>query len=265
MKKHSLYISLILIICFSSCSSEDVSVLNSDANYFPLKVGNSWAYENEIIENSETLQGIETLTVEEENQNRYNFTQTVTDLEGVFTGVLSSGILYKENSNQKIIYDGQFVLALDNESSNLSIPLEDIILYDANLSQGSVMSSGSGTFQQDINGFPIDFNFEINSIHRGFTTEKIVNGMSYEDVFISDIEISLSASVFLVISDFTILQEQRVTKITNYYAENVGLILSEVTTEAIFEDIPEQLNADIQDINFTSSQILVDYSLENNL
>lgn len=262
MKK--LPIVLILIALCISCSEEDDSFLETDINYFPLELDNSWTYKNQLNQSSGNSQGTETLTANDKNENRYNFSQTENELVGIFTSILASGDVYKQDGNQQIILDGQFNVDLEDELSGFEIPFQDIVLYDTNLSQGNTMSFSSGEFQQEINGFPVDFNFEINSIHKGFVMEESLNGESYEDVFISEIQVSLSAEVFIVFSDFTILQNQQITSITNYYAKDIGLIKSEVSTEIIFEDIPDQLNTEIPDVNFTSSQELETYSLNSN-
>lgn len=268
MKKLPIVLTLILISFCISCSDDNDSFSNSEINYFPLEVDNSWVYENQLNQDSGNTQGTETLSIETETENRYSFSQTNNELTGIFTSMLASGEIYKQNGDQKIILDGQYSLDLDldleNNPTNLKFPFEDIVLYDANLSQGNMMSFSSGEFQQEINGFPVDFNFEINSIHKGFVLEKVVNGLSYNDVFVSEIQVSLSANVFIVFSKFTILQKQEISRITNYYAKDIGLIKSEVSTEIIFEDIPDQLNTEIPDVNFTSSQELETYSLNSN-
>lgn len=263
MKKLSFILLLIFSGIFYSCSEEEDSLLNSDIDYFPLEVDNSWTYENQLNQESGNIKGSETLTVEAENENRFSFSQTENELAGIFTSILASGEVYKSNNNL-ITLDAELSIDLDNEFSNLEIPLDAIVLYDANLSQGSTMSFTSGEFQQDINGFPIDFIYEINSIHKGFILEEFVNGVSYEDVFVSEIQVSLSAHVFIVFSDFTILEKQDITSITNYYAKDIGLIKSEVSTEIIFEDIPEQLEIEIPDVNFTSSQKLTSHTFNPN-
>ena len=266
MKKLDFKIIIVFVsFCMISCSDEDETFLTSDTNYFPLEVGNSWTYTNELIQNSETLEGTETLSVLGRNQNRFRFTQSVADLVGFYTSILASGEVYKQNRNQQIIYDGEFSIELENNIGALEIPLEDVVLYDAGLSQGDIMSTSSGEFQQNINGFPVDFLFEINSIHNGFLAQYVINNITYDDVFVSEIQVLLSASVFLVITDVPVIQEQKVTTIKNYYAKGVGLISSEATTDVIFEDIPPQLNIEIPDVNFTSSQNLLDYTVASEL
>lgn len=264
MKKIKPILTLLIVFFCLSCSDENESLSNSEVNYFPLDVDNSWTYENELNQASGNTQGIETLSIELENQSRYSLNQSNDQLVGIFTTMLASGEVYKQNGDQKIVLDSQFSIELENELSSLEFPLKDVVLYDANLSQGNTMSFSSGEFQHEINGIPVDFMFEINSVHQGFVLEKVVNGVNYEDVFVSEIQISLSANVFLVFNNFSILQKQEVSSITNYYAKDIGLIKSEVSTEVIFEDIPEQLNANLPDINFTSSQKLESYTLNPN-
>lgn len=259
MKKFSFALTLICISFCLSCSEEEDPSLYSNVDYFPLEVGNSWVYENQLNQNSEQFQGSEIVSVDEKFQNKYGFTQTNDELVGIFSSMLSSGKVYKQNGNQKIVLEGTFSIDLESELFNLEIPLQDIVLYDQNLSQGDIMSLSSGVFQQDINDFPVDFTFEISSIHKGFSTSKTINDVSYEDVFTSEIQVSLSADVFLVFNNFTVLQKQKITSITNHYAKDIGLIKSEVFTKIIFEDIPEQLEMEIPDVDFNSSQNLETY------
>lgn len=265
MKKIFLYTALISVFIIVSCSEEDDSLVLSDTTYFPLEVGNSWTYENRAFQNDITSAGNETLSVDTRNGNEFNFSQNIDEIAGVFTSVLASGEVSKTSGNQSFVYNGEVSISLENDLPDLEIPLENLVLYDSGLSQGDVMSSSSGEFQQSINGFPVDFNYVITSTHNGFSAEEVINSISYEDVFISKTEVSLSASVFIVFNNFTILQEQPVTTITNYYAKDVGLIFSDVEIEIIFEDIPEQLEVEIPDIFFRSIQRIDDYVVNLNL
>jgi hypothetical protein len=83
-------------------------------------------------------------------------------------------------------------------------------------------------------------------------------------VFSSKISLNLSASVFIVFSDFTILQKQNASTITNYYAKDIGLIKSDVSTDITFENIPEQLNFEIPDVAIQSDQNLIESSIDLN-
>lgn len=264
MKKFTFAFTLIFISFCLSCSEEEDPSLYSDVDFFPLEVGNAWTYKNQFNQNSVNIQGTEIVSVNEKIQNKYGFTQTSDESVGVFSSMLSSGKVYKQNANQRIVLEGDYSIDLESELSNLEIPLQDIVLYDVNSSQGGIMSVSSGTFQQDINGFPVDFIFEISSVHKGFLTSKVINNVSYEDVFISEIQVSLSANVFIVFNTFTVLQKQKITSITNYYAKDIGLVKSEVNTKIIFEDIPEQLGIEIPDVDFNSSQEIETYLLSPN-
>lgn len=264
MKKNAALI-ITLVFALSSCTEDNESEFLSDADYFPLELENSWTYENQVVSDGVTNLGSETLAITKRADDRFNFTQNVNSQAGVFTSILASGEVYKQNGNQIIVYDGNLNLSIDSNLQNLEFPLEDIIFYDVASSSGDILSSNSGQFQENINGFPIDFSYEITSMHSGFSPSELVSNTTYENVFISELEVSLSATVFLVISDFTILQKQNILSIKNYYAKGVGLIKSEVNTEIIFEDIPEQLDVQISDVISRSTQSLESYELSTDL
>ncbi|EMY81414.1 hypothetical protein pgond44_06165 [Psychroflexus gondwanensis ACAM 44] len=267
MKKVSVYLGIIFLLFCYSCASEDEDILLSDSNYFPLALDNSWTYENTSRENSSTITGNETLSISEvntQNPQRFSFTQTVTNFSGVFTTILSSGEVYKQNGEQTIIFDGEYSVFLSDEFPGFTIPLLDVTLYDAALTQGDVLYTSLGEVEEDINGFPVSLEYEITLAHAGFMENMTVNGQTYSDVYSSKISLNLSASVFIVFSDFTILQEQNASTITNYYAKDIGLIKSDVSTDIIFEDIPEQLNFEIPDVSVQSNQNLIDSSINLN-
>jgi hypothetical protein len=267
MKKVSVYLGIILLLICYSCASEDENILLSDSNYFPLALDNSWTYENTSIENSNTITGRENLSVSgvnAENPQRFSFTKTVTNFSGVFTTILSSGEVFKQNGEQTVIFDGEYSVFLNDELPNFTIPLSEVTLYDAALIQGDVLYSSLGGIERNINGFPVSLEYEINFVHAGFTDNMTVNGQTYSDVYSSKINLSLSASVFIIFSDFTILQEQNASTIINYYAKDIGLIKSDVSTDITFEDIPEQLNFEIPDVSIRSNQKLIDSSIDLN-
>jgi hypothetical protein len=262
MKKHLFFPSLLVLLLIFACSEEEDVIVLSDTDYFPLTIDNTWNYNNSMAQNGTTLNGNEQLMVDSKTQqDEFEFSRNTNAVAGVFTQVLTSGKVNKQEENERINYNGELTLALGDGLSEVVFPLENVTLYDAGLSNGDVMSISSGTFEESINGFTVDFNFEVRSIHHGFSVNETVNGTLYDDVFISKTLVRLSASTFIVINDFTLLQEQEIIVIKNYYAKDVGLILSEVEAEIIFEDIPEQLNVEIPDVNFTSNQTLQNYTL----
>jgi hypothetical protein len=267
MKKVSVYLGLLFLLFCYSCASEDEDILLSDTNYFPLALDNSWTYENTSTGNSNTITGSENLSisgVNAQNPQRFSFTKTVTNFSGVFTTILSSGEVFKQNGEQTIIFDGEYSVFLNDELPSFTIPLSDVTLYDAALIQGDVLYSSLGEVERNINGFPVSLEYEINFAHDGFIDDMTVNGQSYSDVFSSKISLNLSASVFIVFSDFTILQKQNASTITNYYAKDIGLIKSDVSTDITFENIPEQLNFEIPDVAIQSDQNLIESSIDLN-
>ena len=134
MKKISVYLGIIFLLFCYSCASEDEDILLPDSNYFPLALDNSWTYENTSTENSNTITGSENLSISEvnaQNPQRFSFTQTVTDFSGVFTTILSSGQVFKQNGEQTIIFDGDCSVFLGNTVSNFKIPLSKATFYNS--------------------------------------------------------------------------------------------------------------------------------------
>lgn len=268
MKNRTCYAYLLTLLIIGSCANDDNGFTALKPNYFPLSVGNSWDYENTNQQDQISERGFETLIISDSNKQSpeaFTFEQNTNDLAGVFTSILSTGEVYKDMDNQQVFFNGEYNFQLEDDSPTITIPLEHVLIYDANLSQEDELYVTSGEIEQNIDDLPLTFNYEINTIHKGFLSDKTVNDVLYEDIYISEINLKLSAEVFIIFSDFTILQEQNVTTITNYYAKDVGLIKSEVQIEAIFEDIPEQLDLEISDIDIQSQQNLIDYSVELDL
>jgi hypothetical protein len=268
MKKVSVYLGIIFLLFCYSCANEDENILLSDSNYFPLALDNSWTYENTFTENSNPITGSENLSISEVNAQepqRFSFSKTVTDISGAFTNILSSGEVFKQNGDQTIIFDGQYSVFLSDELPNFKIPLSEVTLYNAASTQGDVLYNSLGEVEGDLNGFPVRLEYEINFSHAGFMENMTVNNQTYSDVYISKISLYLSVNVSIVFSDFTIIQEQNVSTITNYYAKDIGLIKSDVSTNIDFEDIPEQFNVEITDVSIQSNQNLIDFSIDLNL
>ena len=85
-----------------------------------------------------------------------------------------------------------------------------------------------------------------------------MQGETYQNVLITEIVANASVVADLGITTQNVLQDQNVVTILNYFAPDIGLIKSDVTTLVEFEDIP-LLN--LSDFSSTSSQELTSFSL----
>lgn len=256
-----LFLSTLII----ACADDDSSTVENNSNYFPLVVGNSWDYQNSIESDENTQTGSETLTISESlesNPERFSFEQSNVELPGTTTSVISAGEVYKEDG-QNIIFDSEYELDTGG-ILDLSLPIENVTIYNSNTNEGDEFYTENGEIEETVNGLPVTISYELISTNGGFMPSMNVEGETYEDIYISELTFDMSISVFFVFN-VTVLQDQNVTTVTNYFAKDVGLIKSTVDTELIFEDIPDQVGFQLQDISFYSTQNLIDYQVELDL
>ncbi|WP_127844699.1 hypothetical protein [Psychroflexus aestuariivivens] len=255
---------LLIVNSLISCADDDSNEIDN-TNYFPLVIGNSWDYQNSITVNGNTQNGGETLMISGSTgtePERFSFQQSNIELPGTTTSVISAGEIYKENG-QNIVLDSN--LEFNTDMIDLSLPIENVTVYNANTNEGDQFFTETGEIEQNVNGFPVTINYEIASINGGFVPSMNIEGETYNNIYISELEVNMSISVFLVFSEFTILADQNVTTVTNYFAKDIGLIKSMVSTELIFEDIPDQVGFELEDISSTSTQNIIDYQVELDL
>ncbi len=258
-----LKIVLVISIGFflTSCTEEELG-LDSSTNYVPLNENSTWEYNNELSQGSTVLSGNETLNLEIKNQNIYQFSQIETEgFTGISTSLLAGGEVFKRN--QSLILNAN--LDLDIGLDRIILPVTDFVLYNVRSSNNQILSTSTGVIEENINGFTAEFNYEILSIHKGFQEEKTVNGITFENILISELQLNLSAQVFIIFSNFTIIPRQNVMRITHYFAENVGLVFSEVHSELIFDDTPSQFSIQLEDVEFSSTQALSSFNITSNL
>ena len=124
----------------------------------------------------------------------------------------------------------------------IGIPLNDVVLFNAETAPNTVLSSIENEIKQEVKGIPIVVEYGIHSIQGGFLTNYAVDGQIFEDVISSQIVVTLIVTAEIeifpgIIIQIPILTEQDVMIVTNYYAANIGLIFSEVLIEYELEDL----------------------------
>lgn len=263
-------LSILLIFClfiFSSCSSDDDagSTETNNKNYFPLLVANNWDFENTLsAPNQDDVITTEKLSV---SGTVYNNGTEAYELEtdnpagsGPVTLALSQGILFSENS--RLLYTGVFGLGLEGFPET-NFDVENMVIYDASLPNEAEMYSLSGNIEQEVQGFPITINYTLSTIMGDLFGSFEVNGETYDDVINSQLKINIEVTANITDPfpvTVTVLKSQDAIVITNYFADEVGLIQSETDTNFIFETLP-LINLPLEDIEFDTLQILTDYSV----
>jgi hypothetical protein len=262
MKNTTYFVLLIFAIFFSACSDDDSTPTSGEVtNYFPLAIGNTWDYSNQFSATGQSdVSGNETISVSGTTQisgnEAYELDSSNPENSGLTTSIFTQGALYKNNSS--LIYNGNFGVGIP-DFSNLTFNLENVPVYNTQLAAGTEMFVGSETFQEQLEGgIPITINVTVIT-NMGSDFESItVDNTVYTDVISSEWIVELEVLAALGPVSIPILQEQQASKITNYFAKDVGLIKSESTTTLDFEVIPQ---VPLEDINSTSSQELTSHNV----
>lgn len=269
MKKLNLLFLAFSILLTASCSSDDS---NSDeneettSNYFPLTVSNSWTYNNEFVyEDGNTTNTQETLSIssliEEQGVSYYSLNSDASiEDQGFVTGLLANGQLTV--ADNQLIYNGELELDATNlgivDTENIVIPLINIIIFDADANVGDELSENEDSFTQsvDIQGVDVPFTFDytITSTQNSFYESYTAGEQIFEDVISSNITVNIEINASFFGVDIPVLEPQDAVQITNYYANNVGMIYSETAINYNFEEINIPTISSIPDYQFDITQ-----------
>ena len=244
----------------------DIAFELESVDYFPMTVDSYWTYNNqdsgqENTRDSLFISGAEII----EDISYYQF-NALEPVSGFMTSLLSQSSL---NSNDdELLLNGQFGAPPIEGFPEISIPLIDLIMYDLNESNGTLLSVISGDIEEVIEEIPIKINYEINTI-QGETYEDGYGNFTNSSVLSSMININLSIvaefEVLGIVLEVPILQPQDVIKTTNYFADGVGMIYSDTLVEYQLEDLSIlgiTLPIPVEDSS-SSSQILDTYFIVN--
>ena len=263
MKKNIL---LVLVVTFISCSSDDDSSGNDTVkeifNYFPLTENTYWIYDNEA-EQTTSQDSLYIAGIEETNGINYTILGARQPATAFMTTFLSQNKVRATDS--QFLLTGEIGTPIDG-FPEISIPLDDVILFDKNSNANELLSEYVGEIEQVINEIPVTIIYILKTVEG----ESFETYLAYSDVISSKIIVNLAITaefevvpgIFLPIP---ILQEQDVFTVTNYYANGIGLINSETLTEYQLQDLSEfgiELPFPSEDSR-TAIQVLSDYNIEN--
>ena len=193
-----------------SCSDDD----NNDAeetisNHFPLTVGNSWTYNNETTyQDGASSNSQETLTVESTSEEQgvtyYKLESDASINEkGFFTGILTAGSLIM--ADNQLIYNGELSVDLSDfglDLDNLSIPLNNIIVFDAEANSGENLTQINDVITRNVNlpqvgTVPFTIEYNLRTVQNEFLNSYTVNEEEFQDVLSAGIIVNLEISVSL--------------------------------------------------------------------
>lgn len=263
MKK--IIFTLALSMLLLSCSSDDDSVTttNNDANYYPLTVNSTWDYNN-TAETGPTNDRMFVNGTEQTNGQTYTNLDCSEPATGFMMGVLSENLVRKDGA--KLLINGALGTPVEG-FPDITIPLNDVALFDANSASGTTLSTLSDTLMETVMDLPLTINYTSTSV-QGATLDTYTAGTTtFNNVLVSTIVLNLSISTSIQIGGSTLsvplLSPQEVLVVTNYWAADVGLIYSEAEIDYQLEDLGTigiELPIPTQD-NQVSTSTLVDFSI----
>lgn len=276
MKKNILTLGLLSLFLMMSCSSDDDSNnQNNDdptpepevKNYFPSAEGNTWSYENKTTSNANEQTANEEVNVQENNTEGdtefFSLNSTLDNsLAPSVTNVLSNGELFK--TDQILFLNGDIDLGFDAGLGDFALDLSQVVIFDANANPNQLLFSDSNSFSQDFNGINLSVDYEIVSESGEQFDTLEVNGIVYEDVISARLAVNLEVTAGQSIFTVAIIEDQEVINATHYFANEVGLIKSEVEVNIEFEDLSD-LPVEIPEIPNTNTLVeqgLIDFDVE---
>lgn len=243
-------------------------------DYLPLVVGNEWVYENSFyndgqlsLKNEETLKVVHKDTSQLQETSAYTLSSNLASTHrGATTDLFVNGKLNKVRG--RIIFNGNFKFHFPHSGDSIRIPLRNLVLMDQNKDDGEAMFAVRDTLTETLNlsetELPVRIittlkTYEIGA-HNTFSNgnTEFTNVVQSQLVFGMEIGYKYENGTFE-----TLLSEEEVLKTTNYFAKEIGLILSQSEVKLNFENLSSLGIPEIPFIHQTSSQVLKEFSLKN--
>ncbi|MDP3353995.1 MAG: hypothetical protein Q8S44_09665 [Flavobacteriaceae bacterium] len=234
MKKFKIILALVASFYLTtSCSNDDNNSVTGD--HFPSTVSNYWIYGVKSINNTTktTVTSQDYLTVLSGNQINFNLGVNSGNLaNGLMNSLLTIGSLNKTASALSI--DGGLKIPIIGFDA-LTIPLSKAVLYDINAANNANLSTFSGTYTQDIQGFPLTFKYNLTFKKIQNLSSIKVNNITYSNVTATSIKLNMEISTTIKIQNinttFPILKSKDILVTTSYYGDKVGLLSATSTID----------------------------------
>ncbi len=228
--------SLFVIASLTSCSSDDDNSntdINFSGDFFPSTIDNQWNYEVETLNSNdeESVLTNDLLTVLANDGTKFNVTvENNITANGFMNTILTTGDLITTNTS--LISSGIISLPI-NGIDVFSFEYDNAILFNTSADENEELASISETINRDVQGIPLTVTFTLTSTQLENIERFTANNTNYDIVTSSNISLSLelstSTNLFGTNQTITLLEKQDVLNITNYFAKDVGLILSDAS------------------------------------
>ncbi len=229
-------------------------------NFFPSTLDSEWNYDviNTNNDTNETTNSTDRLYIESENLNTFTFG---VNEDNVANGTMNRFILEENTMNKtetNLSTTGELVIPIPE--LDIVIPFDNLILYNLNAPNSSMLSSFTGTIESTFENFPITTTYTLSTTQAGQLNTINLNGEDYNNVVKSNLSlvVSVIATVEVIPGlpvELPILDTQDFLSIDYYIAKEIGLVRSEANTTFMINAETlmalEQAGVDIS--NFPSS------------
>ena len=229
---------LVLVVSIVACGSDDDNGNTNNANYFPLDEGAAWTYDN-TAELGDSRDSLYYVNDQQLNGNTYANLDAEQPANAFMTTILSENLL--RTSGSALIVNGDLGTVVLEGFPEINVPLDDVRLFDGDASVGDELAIVTDEFTQDFMGFPFVVTFSVRSVQGETLPSYTAGGTPYDNVIASQIIVNAQVVANIDLAGTTIevpiLVSQDVITATNYYAEDVGLIFSDVELNYQLEDL----------------------------
>lgn len=228
-------LSLLMIGCSDDDAIAEATATPSTDSYFALQLGNSWQYE---VQSDDMPPAQDMLEVTADADAPAGFSNLDSNLpaNGFMTTLLATGYVKDELSILR--YTGTLEFALD-PSNPIQIAIQDGIVYNAEAAAGTILTSVSQSFSQDLDGIPITLDIVASTRQIGRVENYTVGDFTFDSAVQSAVIINATISAEFLGVQVPLLPSQDILIAENTYAKDVGLVQSSVTFSYEFLDLSD--------------------------
>ena len=245
--KTKLFSLLIIVLVLSACSSDNSDNSNNTDNsnstsYFPLNNSNNWVYKydstlttgrDSIYVSGDTI--ISTIT--------HKKIKSLAQPMGFFSNSLRNNGIRMDNGS--LLLNGATGMDFGGNVP-LSFPLNDFVIFKESAVPNAVLSTISGTINQDFQGYPLTINYVLTSkALESLPTFTAPDGTVYNDIKKVKTTLNLKISTTVTVPNIpipiaiTVLGQQDVLVATHYYAKNIGMVYTHTDINYQLEDFSQ--------------------------
>jgi hypothetical protein len=253
MKTKLTYLFLSLVtLTLASCSNSSETGLVDDGSsipttFFPNHSGNYWTYD--VISNGTSTR--DSLYISGDtliNSKTFKKLKTLITPNGFHSTIVRNNGVRIDGSSLKM----SGVFSIPTFVGNpYNINLDDYTIFKQNSSQGDLLSSLSGTFNQTIQGYPLTFDYTLKTVSDGdlATYSANDNGVISNYTNLKKAKIILNLKITTVQSitvggvatpvTVTVMSDQDVITSNSYYVENKGVVYTNTVINYQLADLSQ--------------------------